>query len=178
MNATVKNFDLSTVFNWSYGNQVYNANKIEFTTATASSPAGQYRNLSTVMEDGVRWTNIDASGNLVTDPAQLAALNANTTMWSPYMPRYVFSDWAVEDGSFLRLNTVTLGYSLPNDFVRSIGMTKLRFYVSGYNVWIWTKYSGMDPEVSTRRQSPLTPAVDYSGFPKSRQFVFGANLNF
>lgn len=178
LNATVKNFDLSTVFNWSVGNQVYNANKIEFTTATASSPAGQYRNLSTVMEDGVRWTNIDASGNLVTDPAQLAALNANTTMWSPFMPRYVFSDWAVEDGSFLRLNTVTLGYSLPNDFVRSIGITKLRFYVSGYNVWLWTKYSGMDPEVSTRRQSPLTPAVDYSGFPKSRQFVFGANLNF
>ena len=130
------------------------------------------------MADGVRWTNVDANGNLVTDPAQLAALNANTTMWSPYMPRYVFSDWAVEDGSFLRLNTVTLGYSLPNDFVRSIGLSKLRLYVSGYNVWLWTKYSGMDPEVSTRRQSPLTPSVDYSGFPKSKQVVFGANLNF
>ncbi|WP_447950747.1 SusC/RagA family TonB-linked outer membrane protein [Chryseobacterium koreense] len=178
LNATVKNFDLTAVFNWSYGNQVYNANKIEFSTAPQSSPSGQYRNLDTFMADGIRWTNMDAGGNLVTDPGELAALNANTSMWSPYMPRYVFSDWAVEDGSFLRLNTVSLGYSLPEDFVKTIGLTKLRLYVSGYNVWIWTKYSGMDPEVSTRRQNPLTPAVDYSGFPKSRQVVFGANLNF
>lgn len=178
LNATVKNFDLSAAFNWSYGNQVYNANKIEFTTATASSPVGQYRNLSTEMADGIRWTNVDAAGNLVTDPDQLTALNANTTMWSPFMPRFVFSDWAVEDGSFLRLNTLTLGYSLPESLVKSINLTKLRLYVSGYNVFILTNYSGMDPEVSTRRQSPLTPAVDYSGFPKSRQVVFGANVNF
>ena len=178
LNATVKNFDLSAAFNWSYGNSIYNANKIEFSTSPQSSPSGQYRNLSTEMADGVRWTNIDAAGNLVTDPAALTALNAGTTMWSPYMPRYVFSDWAVEDGSFLRLNTVTLGYSLPESFVRSIKLTKIRFYASAYNVFVLTNYSGQDPEVSTRRQTPQTPGVDYSGFPRSRQVVFGANFNF
>ena len=160
------------------GNDIYNANKIEFTTTTVSSPDGQFRNLSTTMADGIRWTNMDAAGNLVTDPDQLAALNAGTTLWSPFMPRYVFSDWAVEDGSFLRLNTLTLGYSLPESLVRSIRLTKFRVYASAYNVFVITNYTGMDPEVSTRRQTPMTPGVDYSGFPRSRQVVFGANVSF
>jgi len=178
LNATAKNFDFSAGFNWSVGNDIYNANKIEFTTSTVSSPDGQFRNLSTAMADGIRWTNMDAAGNLVTDPDQLAALNAGTTLWSPFMPRYVFSDWAVEDGSFLRLNTLTLGYSLPESLVRSIRLTKFRVYASAYNVFVITNYTGMDPEVSTRRQTPMTPGVDYSGFPRIRQVVFGANVSF
>ena len=176
INANAYGFDLSAAFNWSVGNDIYNANKIEFTT---SNQNGQYRNLSTIMADGNRWTNLDpASGQLVTDPTQLAALNANTTMWSPYMSRFVFSDWAVEDGSFLRLNTLTLGYTVPESIVSQIGVSKLRFYATANNVFIITNYSGLDPEVSTRRKTPLTPGVDYSPFPRSRQLVFGLNLNF
>jgi TonB-linked SusC/RagA family outer membrane protein len=173
LNANAYGFDLSAAFNWSYGNDVYNANKIESTTTNS-----KYRNLSSDMEAGVRWNNMDANGQLVTDPTQLAALNANTTMWSPAMQRYVFSDWAVEDGSFIRLNTLTLGYTLPNELISKIGLAKLRFYLTGNNVFILTKYSGLDPEVSTRRNTPLTPGVDYSPYPRSRQFVFGLNLNF
>jgi hypothetical protein len=176
INAYAYGFDLSAGFNWSVGNDVYNANKIEFTT---SNPNGQYRNLSTEMADGIRWTNLDpTSGQLVTDPTQLAALNANTTMWSPYMQRFVFSDWAVEDGSFLRLNTLTLGYTVSESLISQIGISKLRFYLTANNVFILTNYSGLDPEVSTRRKTPLTPGVDYSPFPRSRQLVFGLNLTF
>lgn len=176
LNARAYGFDLSAAFNWSVGNDVYNANKVEFTTANEN---GQYRNLSTVMADGNRWTNLDpTSGQLVTDPAQLEALNANTTMWSPYMQNFVFSDWAVEDGSFLRLNTLTLGYTLPDSVLSEFGISKLRLYATATNVFIITNYSGLDPEVSTRRKSPLTPGVDYSPYPKSRQIVFGLNLNF
>lgn len=176
LNASAYGFDLSAGFNWSVGNDVYNANKIEFTT---SNQNGQYRNLSTMMSDGNRWTNLDpSSGQLVTDPDQLAALNASTTMWSPYMSNYVFSDWAVEDGSFLRLNTLTLGYTAPESIVSQMGVSKLRFYLTANNVFIITDYSGLDPEVSTRRKTPLTPGVDYSPFPRSRQLVFGLNLNF
>jgi TonB-dependent starch-binding outer membrane protein SusC len=176
INANAYGFDLSAAFNWSVGNDVYNANKIEFTT---SNQNGQYRNLSTIMADGNRWTNLDpASGQLVTDPTQLAAINANTTMWSPYMSRFVFSDWAVEDGSFLRLNTLTLGYTVPEAVVSKVGVSKLRFYLTANNVFIITNYSGLDPEVSTRRKTPLTPGVDYSPFPRSRSLVAGLNLNF
>ncbi|MEO2062651.1 MAG: TonB-dependent receptor [Christiangramia sp.] len=176
INAYAYGFDFSAAFNYSVGNDVYNANKIEFTTANQN---GQYRNLSTIMADGQRWTNLDPeTGMLITDPDQLAAANANTTMWSPYMQNYVFSDWAVEDGSFLRLNTITLGYTLPDSLMSKAGISKLRFYVTGNNVFVLTDYSGLDPEVSTRRRTPLTPGVDYSPFPRSRQVVFGLNLNF
>lgn len=176
LNANAYGFDLSAAFNWSIGNDVYNANKVEFTTST---PDTQYRNLSSEMADGQRWTNLDPStGQLVTNPEALTALNANTTMWSPYMSRYVFSDWAVEDGSFLRLNTLTLGYTAPNSFISATGISKLRFYLTASNVFIITKYTGPDPEVSTRRNTPLTPGVDYSAYPRSRQLVFGLNLNF
>jgi TonB-linked SusC/RagA family outer membrane protein len=178
INANVKNFDLMAAFNWSYGNDIYNANKIEFTT-TAGSPNGQYRNLSSEMADGNRWTALDpVSGTLITDPTALGALNQNTNMWSPVMKSYVFSDWAVEDGSFLRLNTLTLGYNTPEVFYKQIGLNKLRFFFTVSNVFVWTNYSGMDPEVSTRRQTPLTPGVDYSAYPRSRQAIFGMNLSF
>ena len=176
IDAYAYGFDFSAAFNFSVGNDVYNANKIQFTTANEN---GQYRNLSAIMADGNRWTNLNPeTGELITDPEALAAANANTTMWSPYMGRYVFSDWAVEDGSFLRLNTLTLGYTLPDSLVSRANLTKLRFYATANNVFIITDYSGLDPEVSTRRRSPLTPGVDYSPFPRSRQVVFGLNLNF
>ncbi len=176
INGRLYGFDLSAVFNWSYGNDIYNANKVEYTSAT---PRYKYRNLISMMEDGKRWTNIDpTTGELVNDAATLIAMNANATMWSPYMSKYVFSDWAVEDGSFLRLNTLTLGYTLPGNLTKKMNVENLRFYVTGYNVFIITDYSGFDPEVSTRRNTVLTPGVDYSAYPRSRQIVFGVNLNF
>jgi len=131
------------------------------------------------MADGIRWTDFDpATGQLVTDPDALAALNANTTLWSPYSPRFVMTDWAVEDGSFLRLNTLTLGYTFPSSLIEKLGISRLRLYGTATNVFILTNYSGLDPEVSTRRQTPLTPGVDYSPYPRNRQFVFGLNVNF
>jgi len=178
INANVHQFDFMAAFNWSYGNDAYNANKIEFTT-TAATPNGRYRNLTSEMADGQRWTNLDpTTGLLVTDPTTLTALNATTTMWSPKMDRFVFSDWAVEDASFFRLNTFTIGYTAPDAFVSKFGLTKMRFYQTMSNVFTATRYSGPDPEVSTRRSTPYTPGVDYSAYPRSRQIVFGLNLAF
>ena len=131
-----------------------------------------------VMADGSRWTNLKADGTISNDAAELTAMNANTTMWSPNMDRYVFSDWAVEDGSFLRLNTLTLGYTLPKSVLSALKISSLRIYGSGYNVFCLTNYTGFDPEVSTRRSTALTPGVDYSAYPKSRQIVLGLNLSF
>ena len=174
INARLYGFDLSANFNWSYGNDVYNANKIEFTQTSKY----QYRNMITDMADGKRWTNLRPDGTLSYDLDELAEMNANTTMWSPLTDRFVFSDWAVEDGSFLRLNTLTLGYTLPKSLLNKVKIQNLRFYLTGYNVFCLTSYSGYDPEVSTIRKTNLTPGVDYSAYPKSRQFVVGVNLNF
>ena len=174
INARLYGFDLSANFNWSYGNKIYNANKIEYT----STSKYQYRNMISTMADGNRWTNLNADGTINNDPDQLAAMNANTTLWSPYMSKYVLSDWAIEDGSFLRLNTLSLGYSIPKSLLKKVQIEKLRFYVTGYNIFCLTNYTGFDPEVSTRRNTALTPGVDYSAYPKSRQIVVGLNLNF
>lgn len=174
INARVYGFDLAANFSYSIGNQVYNANKIEYT----STGKYQYRNMIDIMADGNRWTNLNPDGTLCNDPEQLAAMNANTTMWSPYMSKMVLTDWAIEDASFLRLNTLTLGYTLPKSLVSRVGISNLRFYVTAYNVFCLTDYSGFDPEADCIRKTTLTPAVDYSGYPKSRSFVVGLNLNF
>jgi TonB-linked SusC/RagA family outer membrane protein len=174
INSRIFNFDIGAYFNWSYGNDIYNANKVEYTSTSKYSS----RNMIDIMASGNRWNNLRPDGTISNDPAELAAMNQNTTLWSPYMRTFVLSDWAVEDGSFLRLSTLTLGYTLPQSISNKIKMKKLRVYASGYNLWLLTNYTGFDPEVSTRRRTNLTPGVDYSAYPKSRSFVFGLNVNF
>lgn len=175
LSARAYGFDLTAMFNFSIGNQVYNANKIEYT----STGKYIYRNMIDIMADGKRWTNINpATGELVNDPTMLAELNANTTMWSPYMSKMVLTDWAIEDASFLRLNTLSLGYTIPQTLTRKWGINTLRFYVTAYNVFTITGYSGLDPEADCIKNTALTPNVDYSGYPRSRSFLVGLNLNF
>ena len=168
-------FDFSANFNFMIGNQVYNANKIEFT----SSRKYYNRNLLNSMDVDKRWTNVDwTTGELITDASTLKSVNAGKTMWNPAVGSAVFSDWAVEDASFLRMQSATVGYTLPEDLTKKIHIRKLRLYVTGTNLFCLTKYSGYDPEVDTRRSTPLTPGVDYSAYPKSIGFVAGINLTF
>ena len=175
LSAYYKGLDFSANFNYMIGNDVYNANKIEFT----SSRKYYNRNLLNMMDVDKRWTNVDwETGELITDAAKLNEVNAGKTMWNPAIGNAVFSDWAVEDASFLRLQTLTVGYTLPEDIVKKAHLRKARVYVTGTNLFCLTKYSGYDPEVDTRRATPLTPGVDYSAYPKSIGFVAGVNLTF
>ena len=168
-------FDFSANFNYVFGNNIYNANKIEFSHSRKYSN----RNLLTSMNVANRWTNIDwATGEEITDADRLAEINAGTTMWNPGANKAIFSDWAVEDGSFLRLQSATIGYTLPQEWTMKIKMQKLRVYVTGTNLFCLTKYSGYDPEVDTRRKTPLTPGVDCSAYPKSTGYVVGVNITF
>ena len=168
-------FDFAANFNYVFGNNIYNANKVEF----SHSRKYERRNLLSSMSTDKRWTNVDwATGELINDPDMLASVNEGVTMWSPAIGNAVFSDWAVEDGSFLRLSSATIGYTLPEKLTSRIKMQKLRLYVTGTNLFCLTKYSGYDPEVDTRRATPLTPGVDYSAYPKSIGYVIGANITF
>lgn len=172
-------FDLAANFTYSYGNKVYNANRIEYTACHNNYSAGKIRNLFAEMSLGSRWTNIDwQTGQMITDPAQLAAANETTTMWSPYITQTFMHSWGLEDASFLRLSSLTLGYTLPKTLTRKIRIDKIRVYATGTNLFCWTPYTGADPEVDTRRSTPMTPNVDYSGYPKSRSWVFGINISF
>ena len=167
-----KNFDASIFVNWVYGNDVYNANKTEFT-------AGFYQNINMLDIMNGRWRTVDDRGVVVKDPVALAALNANAQIWQPITNnRPYLHSWAIEDGSFLRINNVTLGYSLPKDLVKRVKMQNARFYATVNNLATLTGYSGFDPEVNARRFNPLTPGVDFAAYPRARTYVFGVNLTF
>jgi TonB-linked SusC/RagA family outer membrane protein len=180
LNATYKGFDLAAFFNWVYGNDVYNTGKISFNMLYRTT----YGNMLNTSNYANRFHYIDASGKLVTDLKELAALNPDPKIWTPFSfggAAPYFHSWAVEDGSFLRLNTLTLGYSLPKRLISKAYMTKLRIYATVYNAFVWTSYSGYDPEVSTTRNNgynQLVPGVDYSAFPKSRSYTVGVNVTF
>lgn len=175
LNANFYGVDLAANFNYSLGNKIYNANKVEFTSSRKFSR----RNLLTSMSPESRWCNIDwQTGELVNDADLLNEMNSGVTMWNPAVGNAIFSDWAVEDGSFLRLSTLTLGYTLPEKITGKFHCQKLRIYITGSNLFCATKYTGYDPEVDSRRSTPLTPGVDYSAYPKSRGFVAGLNITF
>ena len=170
-----KNFDLSVFFTFSYGNEVMNATKM-----IGAKTGSTNKNSLNVANSSNRWMTIDTQGNKVTDPEQLAALNAGKTVAvysdSEEGDFYVHS-WGVEDASFLKLSNVTLGYNFPKKMIRRVGLSKLRLYFTGNNLLTWTPYTGFDPEVSTMR-SGLTPGVDYGSYPRSRSFIFGLNVAF
>jgi len=171
-----KNFDLSVFINWSVGGDVMNANKIEF--------SNMYTPWANAISDiKGRWRTINAQGELVTDLDQLALLNQNATSWVPLRGNnnsFLLHSWAIEDGSFLRINNITFGYTFPKKGLRRAGIQSLRLYGTVNNVAVITGYSGYDPEVSTRNRANTypTPNVDYSAYPRSRSFIFGVNASF
>jgi TonB-linked SusC/RagA family outer membrane protein len=179
-----KNFDLSIFTNFSYGNDIYNANNLEYSNAY-----GVDANMLSVMNG--RWKVIDDKGNLVQKqinatttvgvaPADLAAINANASIWQPIRTTTGFypMSYAVEDGSFFRINNITLGYTLPKRIVNKAKISSLRIYATMYNVATLTSYSGYDPDVNAKRGNPLTPGVDYSAYPRGRTILAGLNVSF
>ena len=181
INTTYKNFDLGLYFNWSYGNDVYNVNKIA--SLYGAKEKGVYENKLGFMKDSYKIYDV-VDGKLVrlTTPEQLNAANVNANLPLPYSENGVTSSIAIEDGSYLRLNTLTLGYSLPDKVLHKAGLSKLRIYGTIYNLFTLTGYSGLDPEVSanTSQNKAKYPTVglDWGTYPRARSFVVGLNLAF
>lgn len=170
--VTYRNFDLSVFINFVMGNDIYNANKLEWTD-------GAFPNLNMLDIMKTRWTNINDQGQVVTDPAELSKLNANATIWTPVrVQRWWLHSWAVEDGSYIRFNNVTLGYTLPKNLLSKVKVSNFRVYATVNNLATITDYSGYDPDVTARRSDPLTPGVDFAAYPRARTWVFGVNLTF
>lgn len=179
-------FDLSIFINFQYGNKVYNYNKLEFTsgyTPGANLLGDMKDRWHTVDKNGFVYEGLDSKGNVVgASPDSLNALNKGAKIWQPlrgasataFMPQ----SYAVEDASFIRINNITLGYSLPASIIRKLKISRLRIYGTVNNVAVITGYSGYDPEVNTRRDTPMTPGVDYSAYPRSRTFIAGVNVTF
>lgn len=174
LNATYKGFDLSMFFSYMYDFDVLNANKIMMTTWADNKD----NNFLMDIASDKRWRNFDDMGNEIRyQPEVLAEFNKNATMWNPTsIGRPISMSYAVEDGSFLRLSSATFGYTLPAAWTKKAGLSKVRFYVSGNNLFTLTGYTGYDPEVNIA--TGLTPNIDYNRYPRSRTYTFGAQLTF
>jgi len=167
-----KNFDLSVFVNFVVGNDIYNANKLEWTD-------GAFSNLNMLGIMNQRFTNINDQGIRITDPTELAKLNANATIWSPVrVQRWWLHSWAIEDGSYLRFNNITLGYTLPKKVLDKVKISNVRIYGTVNNLATITDYTGYDPDVTARRSDPLTPGVDFAAYPRSRTWLIGINVTF
>ncbi len=182
VNITYKNIDLGMYFNWSYGNQVYNANKLA-TLYNINKGGGLYGNKLAIVKDS--YTNYQIqNGNLVklTTPDQLNGANVNATVPSTYLQQGYVSSIGIEDGSYLRLNTVTLGYTFPKQLLSMAKISNLRLYGSIYNAFTLTGYSGLDPDVNSSPNANSarypTPGLDWGTYPRARQFVIGLNVTF
>lgn len=150
---TWKDFDLSVFMQWSYGNDVINYNRVKLENLKDR----HINQLETVKD---HWTADNPTNYLWAVGRGLSSINTSRE---------------VEDASFLRLKNVQLGYNFPIKMLKSTGLASLRLYFSAQNLWTWTKYTGYDPEVSTRN-SAITRGFDYSAYPRSTTFTFGVKL--
>lgn len=156
-NFSYKGFDLNIFFQWSYGNDIQNTNRLVFDgNGLGKTNLNQYASYID------RWSSDNTSSN---------NFRTNGFFGGGYSSR------TVEDGSFLRLKTAALGYNISEKLLKKAKIKTLRFYVSAQNLITWTKYSGMDPEVNTYN-SAISPGFDYSAYPRARTITFGANISF
>ena len=193
IDGRVGNFDFNIFFNYSLGNQIVNGTKL-----ANSFFAGSSRDYNLVADFNVdnRYSWIDpATGLNLGRPsratvaayggaeglmARLNEINQGKAMWNPAATtRMPITDYAVEDADFLRLQNITVGYTLPKKWTRAIWIESIRIYFTGYNLFCFTGYDGYDPEVDTSsKRNPMTPGIDYAAYPKSRTFVGGINVTF
>lgn len=155
-NFTYKNWDLNIFLQWSYGNDILNANRLEFENAHSK------RNKNMFASYTERWT----PDNPYSDMPRAQAKGSE-----------VYSSLYVEDGSYLKLKNISLGYTFPKRLIKPVGISSLRMYLAAENIATLTSYSGSDPEVSTRH-SILTPGFDWSAYPRSFNASFGINISF
>ncbi len=157
-NFNYKGLELTVFFQGVQGQDIYNASRLELENQSG------FTNQSTSVLNA--WT----------------PTNTNTNI-----PRAVFGDPAgnnrassrwVEDGSFIKLREVSLGYNLPKSWIEKLGMSQFKVYLQGRNLVTWTDYSGYDPEVSRDGSNALSGGIDYGTYPQVRTFIGGLNVTF
>lgn len=156
-----KNFDLSIMIIGFHGFDIYNAtrqigyNLLPSQSKDVVTPMAELKN---------RWT----PENMNTDiPGFMAEKNST---------KGFYSNRFTEKGDFVRVKSITLGYSLPKTVCAKAGINNLRFYASVKNPFTITKYKGLDPEATLG--SPLTQGIDWGAYPNSRDYIFGLNFSF
>lgn len=153
-----KAFDLSIFLNGSYGAKIFNA--LDYQTAGIS---GLYQNQ--LVSAGNFWSPSNPNSN---NPAPRSGDN----------PNLFNSDRFIESGSYLRIQNVQLGYTLPTRWIRHLKLNRLKVYASGQNLYVFTPYKGLDPEIGALNQNVFLTNVDLGRYPSPRTITFGINAEF
>lgn len=178
-----KNFDLSIFINGSYGNKVMNLTKRNLTTMSSA-----WSNQHVDLINRARLEPIDAS-IVYTDGSKWYNHVENVRVANPdaSLPRAIIgdpndndriSDRYVEDGSYLRLKNLALGYTFPKKIVKTLGVENLRVYCNIQNLFTITGYDGYDPEIGVSTMSVNVMGVDYGRYPSPTTYSFGLNMSF
>lgn len=153
-----KNFSLNIFFQWSYGGQLFNANRLFFEGGVNVRPL---QNQFASYEN--RWTPDNQTNKMFRGGSGGAG------------PNGIYSSLDIEDGSFLRLKTIALNYKIPTELVQKINLKGISIGLSAQNIYTWDSYSGLDPEVSVR-DAVMTPGFDFSSYPRSLSMVFNLKI--
>ncbi|MCG9972542.1 SusC/RagA family TonB-linked outer membrane protein [Christiangramia crocea] len=159
----LKNFDVRFLFQWSYDFDVFNANRVAFGMPRVDKG---YSGLADIAD---AWSPTNTDTNVATTYS-----NGHSAL-APSGNK--LDDRFIEDGSYLKLKTVSIGYSLPKDFLKRMELKDLRFSLSGQNLYTWTEYSGFDPDVSISG-NPLIQNLDFSAYPQSTTITLGVSAKF
>lgn len=170
-----KGFDLTIFFSGSYGNDIMNYTRRDIEDVRVNN--NLLKSAADYAQIGVIDPNLpdnDFRNLYVTNPSsRLPRLSASTTNANNRV-----SDLYVEDGSYIRLQNISLGYTLPKSFVRKLKLENVKVYMNLQNVYTWTNYSGYDPEVGAMYGDALLTGLDYGRYPSPRIYTFGLNISF
>lgn len=187
LSGSYKNFDFNANFTYMVDFDINNATA--YTLSSSEDNKNKFHNVLSKFTNGWQYNDID--GKLTGTKGDILyklyyvdggldlykQANANKGLWNPTdVTTKITHSYFIEDASFLRCSDVTVGYTLPKDVLKKIGINKARFYVSAANLFVITNYSGYDPEVDI--QTGLTCGMDYNRYPRARSFVFGTNITF
>ncbi len=173
---TWKGFDLNVYLTGSYGNEVVNYQRRWLENPRENTnllhKAINYAHLDLINPEGPNdYRNVEiVSGD--PDMPRIGASSASSTS------NFRFSDKFVEDGSYLRIQSISLGYNFPKKWTSKIGVQNLKLYTNLQNVYTFTKYSGYDPEIGSTNQDALMTGIDNARYPSPRIYTFGLNLTF
>jgi TonB-linked SusC/RagA family outer membrane protein len=168
-----KNFDLGFFFNFQQGNKIMNMNDFFMIHG------GTQANIGFLPGQLDRWT----TPGQITDIPRLTTYSGNPAQNDGPANNYggnvaSLSTRYLKDGSYIRLKTLSLGYNIPASALKQIGISKLRVYVQATNLLTFTKYDGLDPEVSSQSNNQNTAGYDWATVPQPRTIQIGANVTF
>lgn len=176
LQARWRQFDMTANFNYVLGGHIMNVPALTNLYGSKDNRFGANR-FAFVKDcySPYRWNNGELE--FVDDPAELKKMNANAQYWSPTSMVGLLVDKYLEDGSFLRLRNLSIGYTLPSNIAKKVAMKSARVYFTATNLFTLTRYTGLNPEVSIGGSS-TTPGVDSGSYPLSRTYTLGINVTF